>query len=83
MTSVFLGITESSFWWIFRNSYYIESLQIIDKFCIGPWAIFLNMGYIFMQVIRNVKQSFPDVPENGVLNISQILQENIYAGVSF
>ena len=36
-----------------------------------------------MQVIRNVKQSFPDVPENGVLNISQILQENIYAGVSF
>ena len=41
-----------------------ESSQIIDKFCSGPWADFLNMAYILMQVIRNVKQSFADVFQN-------------------
>ena len=35
----------------------MESLHIIDKFCTDPLAIFLNMAYI-----RNVKQSFADVP---------------------
>ena len=39
----------------------MESLQIIDKFCTDPFAKFLNMVYIFMQVIRNAKQSFADV----------------------
>ena len=58
------GITEITFWWIFQNSYYMESLQIIHKFCAGPLAIFLNMAYIFMQVKRNAKQSFADVLEN-------------------
>ena len=35
-----------------------------DKFCTGPLAIFLNMAYIFIQVIRNVMQSTADVPLN-------------------
>ena len=30
---VFLGITEMILFWIFQDSYYMESLQIIDKFC--------------------------------------------------
>ena len=37
----------------------MESLQIIDKFCSGPLVL-----YIFMQVIRNAKQSFADVLQN-------------------
>ena len=53
--SVFLSIVEIIFWWIFQNSYYMESLQIIDKFCSSPLVIFLNMAYIFMSVIRNRK----------------------------
>ena len=40
---------------------YMESLQIIDKFCSGPLANFLNVVYIFMQVIWNAKQPFADV----------------------
>ena len=63
-TMRFLGVTEIIFWWIFQNSYYMESLQIIEKFCSGPLAIFLNMAYIFMQVIGNAKQSFADVLQN-------------------
>ena len=31
--SVFLGITDTAFWGIFRNSYYMNSSQITDKFC--------------------------------------------------
>ena len=42
----------------------MESMQIIDKFCSGPLANFLNMVYIFMQVLRNAKQSFADVLQN-------------------
>ena len=42
----------------------MESLQIIDKFCSGPLANFLNMAYMFMQVIKNAKQSFADVFQN-------------------
>ena len=42
----------------------MESLQIIDKFCSGPLANLLNMAYIFMQVIKNAKQSLADVLQN-------------------
>ena len=44
--SVILGITNIIFWGIFRNKYYMESLQITDKFCLSPLIIFLNMAYI-------------------------------------
>ena len=37
---------------------------MIDMLCSGPLANFLNMPYIFMQVIRNAKQSFADVLQN-------------------
>ena len=53
--SVFLEITEIIFWWIFQNSYYIESFQIIDKICSGRLVIFLKLGYIFIQDIGNGK----------------------------
>ena len=53
--TIIFGITEISFWWIFQNSYYMESLQIIDKFFPSFLVIFSNMAYIFMQVIRNEK----------------------------
>ena len=33
----------------------MESLEIIGEFCSSPLAIFLNMAYIFMQIIRNGK----------------------------
>ena len=36
-------------------------LQIIDKFCSGPLANFLIIAYIFMQIVRNAKQSFADI----------------------
>ena len=62
--NVFLGITETIFLWIFQNRYYMESLQIISKICLGPLAIFLNMAYIFMQVKRNTKHLFADVLQN-------------------
>ena len=45
----------------------MESLQIMDEFCSGPSEIFLNMAYIFMQVIRNassrsqIRSSHPEV----------------------
>ena len=52
MMSVFLGITEIIFWRIFQNSYYMESLQMIYRFYSSPLVIFLNMAYIFMQVIE-------------------------------
>ena len=38
--SFILEITVIIFWGIFRNSYYIESLQITDKFCSSPLMIF-------------------------------------------
>ena len=53
--SGFFAITGIMFWWIFHNSYYMESLQLIDKFCSSPLVTFLNIAYIFMQVIRNGK----------------------------
>ena len=53
--NVFLGVTEFIFWWLLENIYNMESLQIIDKFCSSPLVIFLNMAYIFIQVIRNGK----------------------------
>ena len=31
--SVFLKITDTAFWGTFRNSYYMKSLQITEKFC--------------------------------------------------
>ena len=34
----------------------MEYLQIIDKFCSSPLVIFLNMAYIFMQVLKNGKK---------------------------
>ena len=37
---------------------------MIDKFCSAPLVDFLNMAYIFMQVIRNVKQLFADIFQN-------------------
>ena len=58
---VFLGIIEIIFRWIFQSSCYMESLYIIDKFCSGSLAIFLN---IFMPVIGNAEQSFVDVLQN-------------------
>ena len=42
--SVFLGITDIIFWDIFGNSYHIKSFQIIDKSCLIPLMIFLNMA---------------------------------------
>ena len=33
----------------------MKSLQKIDKFCSSPLEFFLNMAYIFMQVIKNGK----------------------------
>ena len=59
----------------------MESLQIIDKFCSSPLANFLNMAYIFMQVMRNAKQSFADVFQNRCsqkFHNKKILQENTY-----
>ena len=52
--NAFLGITEIMFWWVFQSSYCMESLQIIDKFCLSLSVIFLNKAYIFLQVIRTV-----------------------------
>ena len=34
-------------------SYNMETLQIIDKFCLNLQADLLNMAYVIMQVIRN------------------------------
>ena len=48
-------ITEIKFWYIFQNSYYMESLQVTDKFCLRPLVIFPNMAYIF---INSHKKSF-------------------------
>ena len=47
--SVLLGVTNIIFWGIFRSSYYMESLQMIDKFCSSHLMIFLNMAYISSQ----------------------------------
>ena len=44
--SVFLGVTDIVFWGIFGYSYYMESLQIIVKFCSSHLMVFLNMPYI-------------------------------------
>ena len=52
--SVFLGVTDIIFWGIFGNSYYMESLQIIDKFCSSHLMIFLNMAYI--ESLRSYKK---------------------------
>ena len=46
--SVFLEITQAIFRCIFQNSYYVESLQIIDKFTSNALVSFLNMAYIFI-----------------------------------
>ena len=59
----------------------MESLQIIDKFCSSPLANFLNVAYIFMQVMRNAKQSFADVFQNRCsqkFHKKKISQENTY-----
>ena len=62
----------------------MESFQIIDKFCSSPFANFLNMAYIFTQVIRNAKQSTADILQNRCfLKVSQISLESNYVGVSF
>ena len=37
----------------------MESLQIIDKFCLSLLAIFLNMVHIFMQSQKNGKTFHP------------------------
>ena len=55
MVSVFHGVTEIIFWWIIQNSYYIESLQMIDKFYSCSLIVFLTMAYIFIKLIRNGK----------------------------
>ena len=47
--SVLLGVTDIIFWGISGNSYYMESLQIIDKFCSSHLLIFLNMAYLQSQ----------------------------------
>ena len=57
--SVFLEITRIAFDGFSKTAIwkiYMESLQIIDKFCSSPLANFLNMAYIFMQDITNAKQ---------------------------
>ena len=53
--SVFHGVTEIIFWWIIQNSYYMQSLQIIDKFDSCSLIVFLTMAYIFIKLIRNGK----------------------------
>ena len=53
--SVFLEITQTVFICIFQNSYYMESLQIIDKNCSNPLVFFLNMAYIFIHSHRKWK----------------------------
>ena len=45
--NVFHGITGMIFLGIFYYNYFMESMQIIDKFCASPLVIFLNMAYIF------------------------------------
>ena len=40
--SAFLGTTEILFWWTFQNSYYMESLQMIYKFCSSPMVTFFE-----------------------------------------
>ena len=49
---VFLGITEMILFWIFQDSYYMESLQIIDKFSSSHLIVFLNMAYIFFPLVN-------------------------------
>ena len=46
--SGFFAITGIMFWWIFHNSYYMESLQLIDKLCSSPLVIFLNIAYAYL-----------------------------------
>ena len=41
--SVFLGITDITCWDIFRNSYYIEPLNIIETLCVFTWVSFRNI----------------------------------------
>ena len=53
--SVFLGVTDIIFWGIFGNSYYMESLQIIDKFCSSHLMIFHDLYIVVSVVIRNWK----------------------------
>ena len=49
---VFLGITEMISFWIFQNSYYMEYLQITDKFCSSHLIILLNMAYIVFPLVN-------------------------------
>ena len=53
---VFLVITDIMFWGIFRNSNYMEPLQITDKFCSSSSVIFQHVSHIVISVvIRNGK----------------------------
>ena len=53
--SVLVGVTDIIFWGIFGNSYYMESLQIIDKFCSSHLMIFHDLYIVVSVVIRNWK----------------------------
>ena len=59
----------------------MESLQKIDKFSSGPLAIFLNMAYLFMQVIRSSGSQM--LFKQASFKVPQISQESTYVGVSF
>ena len=39
-----LGIAEIMFWWIFQNTYFMEYLQIIDKFLFQNFGNFSKHG---------------------------------------